>query len=427
MLDLLVTNATLPDGRSGMSIAVLGGRISEVTPQLRAPAHDTLDAQGLLVSPPFVDAHFHMDATLSYGLPRVNASGTLLEGIALWGELKPQLTAEALIERAMAYCDWAVAKGLLAIRTHVDVCDARLLAVEALLDVKHRVAPYLDLQLVAFPQDGVLRAPGAFDNLKRALALGVDVVGGIPHFERSMQQGAESVRLLCELAANQGRLVDMHCDETDDPLSRHVETLAFETQRLGLQGRVTGSHLTSMHSMDNYYVSKLLPLMAEAQLNVVSNPLINITIQGRHDSYPKRRGMTRVPELLAQGLTVAFGHDCVMDPWYSLGSGDMLEVAHMGLHVAQMTSPVAIRQCFDAVTSAPARILQLQGYGLEPGCHADFVLLQARDCQEAIRLRAQRLVVVRRGRRIASAPAATARLMLPGRPAQTDFMPERAG
>ena len=426
MLDLLVTNATLPDGRSGISIAVRDGRISEVAPHLRAPAHDTLDAQGLLISPPFVDAHFHMDATLSYGLPRVNASGTLLEGIALWGELKPQLTAEALIERAMAYCDWAVAKGLLAIRTHVDVCDARLLAVEALLDVKHRVAPYLDLQLVAFPQDGVLRAPGAFDNLKRALALGVDVVGGIPHFERSMQQGTESVRLLCELAANQGRLVDMHCDETDDPMSRHVETLAFETQRLGLQGRVTGSHLTSMHSMDNYYVSKLLPLMAEAQLNVVSNPLINITIQGRHDSYPKRRGMTRVPELLAQGLTVAFGHDCVMDPWYSLGSGDMLEVAHMGLHVAQMTSPAAIRQCFDAVTSAPARILQLQGYGLEPGCHADFVLLQARDCQEAIRLRAQRLVVVRRGKRIASAPAATARLMLPGRPAQTDFMPERA-
>lgn len=426
MLDLLVTNATLPDGRSGMSIAVVGGRISEVAPQLHAPAHDTLDAQGMLLSPPFVDAHFHMDATLSYGLPRVNASGTLLEGIALWGELKPQLTAEALIARAMNYCDWAVAKGLLAIRTHVDVCDERLLAVEALLDVKRRVAPYLDLQLVAFPQDGVLRAPGAFDNLKRALALGVDVVGGIPHFERSMQQGAESVRLLCELAANQGRLVDLHCDESDDPLSRHVETLAFETQRLGLQGRVTGSHLTSMHSMDNYYVSKLLPLMAEAQLNVVSNPLINITIQGRHDSYPKRRGMTRVPELLAQGLTVAFGHDCVMDPWYSLGSGDMLEVAHMGLHVAQMTSPAAMQQCFDAVTSAPARILQLPDYGLAPGCHADFVLLQARDCQEAIRLRAQRLVVVRRGKRIASTPAATAQLLLPGRPAQTDFMPESA-
>ncbi|MFO1298272.1 MAG: cytosine deaminase, partial [Rubrivivax sp.] len=343
MLDLLVRRATLPDGCRDVGIAVQDGRIVEVREGLGADpnalpaARDVLDAAGLLVSPPFVDAHFHMDATLSYGLPRVNASGTLLEGIALWGELKPQLTPEALIERALAYCDWAVAKGLLAIRSHVDVCDERLLAVEALVEVKRRVAPYLDLQLVAFPQDGVLRSPGALANLKRALAMGVDVVGGIPHFERTMADGAASVRLLCELAAEQGRLVDMHCDESDDPHSRHVETLAAETVRLGLHGRVTGSHLTSMHSMDNYYVSKLLPLLAEARLNVVANPLINITLQGRHDTYPKRRGMTRVPEQLAAGLTVAFGHDCVMDPWYSLGSADMLEVASMGLHVAQMT------------------------------------------------------------------------------------------
>ena len=427
MLDLLVSHATLVDGRTDMSVAVQAGRIVEVTRRLDAPAHETLDAMGLLLSPPFVDAHFHMDATLSYGLPRVNASGTLLEGIALWGELKPLLTAQALVERALAYCDWAVAKGLLAIRSHVDICDPRLLAVQALLDVKRRVAPYLDLQLVAFPQDGVLRSPGAFEQLKRALAMGVDVVGGIPHFELTMQQGAESVRLLCELAAAQGRRVDMHCDESDDPLSRHVETLAFETQRLGLHGRVTGSHLTSMHSMDNYYVSKLLPLMAQAQLNVVSNPLINITLQGRHDTYPKRRGMTRVPELLAQGLNVAFGHDCVMDPWYSLGSADMLEVAQMGLHVAQMTGQAAMRQCFDAVTRAPARILGLEGYGIEPGCHADFVLLQARDPVEAIRLRATRLAVYRRGQRIAGTPANSATLSLPGRPAQTQFMIDRPG
>ncbi|MFZ2649402.1 MAG: amidohydrolase family protein [Burkholderiaceae bacterium] len=424
MLDLLVSNATLVDGRSDMSVAVQGGRIVEVAPGLDAPAHEKLDAQGQLLSPPFVDAHFHMDATLSHGLPRINASGTLLEGIALWGELKPSLSAEALIERALAYCDWAVAKGLLAIRSHVDICDPRLLAVQALLEVKRRVAPYLDLQLVAFPQDGVLRSPGALEQLKRALAMGVDVVGGIPHFERTMQQGTESVRILCELAAEQGRMVDMHCDETDDPLSRHVETLAFETQRLALHGRVTGSHLTSMHSMDNYYVSKLLPLMLEAQLNVVANPLINITLQGRHDTYPKRRGMTRVPELLAQGLTVAFGHDCVMDPWYSLGAADMLEVAHMGLHVAQMTGQAAMRQCFDAVTSAPARILQLQAYGIEPGGNADFVLLQARDPVEAIRLRATRLAVFRRGKRVASTPANTASLDLPQRPAQTSFMVE---
>jgi len=426
MLDLLVKNATLPDGRSGMSVAIAGGKILEVTAGLDAPAKEVVDAQGLLLSPPFVDAHFHMDATLSYGLPRVNQSGTLLEGIALWGELKPLLTQESLITRALTYCDWAVSKGLLAIRSHVDVCDPRLLAVEALLEVKRRVAPYIDLQLVAFPQDGVLRGAAGpqqhLDNLKRALDMGVDVVGGIPHFERTMADGAQSIKLLCEIAAERGLRVDMHCDESDDPLSRHVETLAFETQRLGLHGRVTGSHLTSMHSMDNYYVSKLLPLMAEAQLHVVANPLINITLQGRHDTYPKRRGMTRVPELLAQGINVAFGHDCVMDPWYSLGSADMLEVAQMGLHVGQMTSQAAMRQCFAAVTTNPARVLGLEGYGLEAGCNADFVLLQARDPIEAIRLRATRLKVFRRGQLLAEAPAATSQLHLPGRPAQTSLM-----
>jgi len=283
------------------------------------------------------------------------------------------------------------------------------------------VAPYLDLQLVAFPQDGVLRSPGGLDNLIRALDLGVQVVGGIPHFERTMAEGAESVRILCELAAERGLQVDMHCDETDDPLSRHIETLACETQRLGLQGRVTGSHLTSMHSMDNYYVSKLLPLMAEAQVYAIANPLINITLQGRHDTYPKRRGMTRVPEMLAHGIPVAFGQDCCMDPWYSLGSGDMLDVAHMALHVAQMTGPAAMRQCFEAVTTAPARILGLDGYGLEVGCHADLVLLQARDPIEALRLRATRLKVWRRGRLVAETPPAAASLRLPGRPAATGF------
>lgn len=425
MLDLLVTHATLPDGRTDMSIAVQDGRIVEVSPALVAPAHEVLDAGGLLVSPPFVDPHFHMDATLSYGLPRVNASGTLLEGIALWGELKPQLTADALVERALAYCDWAVAKGLLAIRSHVDTSDASGLAVDALLDVRQRVAPYLDLQLVAFPQDGVLRSPGGVAHLERALDKGVDVVGGIPHFERTMADGAASVKLLCEIAAARGKLVDMHCDESDDPLSRHIETLAYECQRLGLQGRVNGSHCTSMHSMDNYYVSKLLPLIAESGVSVIANPLINITLQGRHDSYPKRRGMTRVPELMAAGVNVAFGHDCVMDPWYSLGSADMLEVAHMGLHVAQMTSQAGMRQCFDAVTVNAARVMHLQGYGLEVGCDASFVLLQARDPIEAIRLRATRLKVYRRGRLLAETPAAAARLHLAGRAQTTAFMPVR--
>jgi len=420
-MDVVIRNANLADGQHGVDVAIEGGRIAAVGPRLPLMAAQEIDAGGDLLTAPFVDAHFHMDATLSYGLPRVNASGTLLEGIALWGELKPHLTQQALIERALQYCDWAAARGLLAIRSHVDICDDRLLAVEALLEVRRLAAPYIDLQLVAFPQDGVLRAPNALINLKRAIAMGVDVVGGIPHFERTMAEGAESVRILCEYAADQGLMVDMHCDESDDPLSRHIETLAYQANRLGLHGRVAGSHLTAMHSMDNYYVSKLLPLMREAGVAAIANPLINITLQGRHDTYPKRRGMTRVPELLAAGIPVAFGHDCVMDPWYSLGSGDMLEVAHMGLHVAQMTGQDAMRECFRAVTATPAAILGLDGYGVAPGCHADLVLLDAADPVEAIRLRAARRMVMRRGKIIAESPRAQARLDLPGRPEQVNF------
>jgi cytosine deaminase len=419
---MLIRHATLPDGREGIDLLVRDGRFAAIGTGLQpAEGEPVLDAQGWLLSPPFVDAHFHMDATLSYGLPRVNQSGTLLEGIALWGELKPLLVQEALVERALQYCDWAIAKGLLAIRTHVDVCDDRLLAVEALLHVRERMRPWIDLQLVAFPQDGVLRSPGALANLERALDRGVDVVGGIPHFERTMADGAESVRLLCELACERGLRVDMHCDESDDPLSRHIETLAFHTQRLKLHGRVTGSHLTSMHSMDNYHVSKLLPLIAEAGVHAVANPLINITLQGRHDSYPKRRGMTRVPELLAAGVNVAFGHDCVMDPWYALGSGDMLEVAQMGLHVAQMTSQAGMKACFDAVTVNAARVMGLEAYGLEVGCRADAVLLQARSPVEAIRLRATRLAVLRGGTVVAESAPAAARLLLGERSASIDW------
>ncbi|MBC3931014.1 amidohydrolase family protein [Undibacterium curvum] len=421
MNDLIVRNASLADGRRHIDILVRDGKIVATEPAIAVTGMPELDAGGDLLCSPFVDAHFHMDAVLSYGQPRVNQSGTLLEGIALWGELKPHLTQQALVDRALQYCDWAVAKGLLAIRSHVDICDPRLLAVEALLEVRKQVAPYLDLQLVAFPQDGLLRSADAWTNLQRAIAMGVDVVGGIPHFERTMQDGAESIRLLCEFAAERGLMVDMHCDESDDPMSRHIETLAYHAHRLGLQGRVTGSHLTSMHSMDNYYVSKLLPLMKEAGVAAIANPLINITLQGRHDHYPKRRGMTRVPEMLALGIPVAFGHDCVMDPWYSMGAGDMLEVASMGLHVAQMTSQAAMHQCFDAVTRNPAQILGLQGYGLEPGCQADFVILDARDPIEALRLRPVRRYVVRRGRVISQTAAPIAQLSLDGRQQSVNF------
>lgn len=420
MFDLVIRNANLPDGRTGIDIAIAGGRIAAVETGITVEAGQLIDASGRLVSPPFVDPHFHMDATLSLGLPRMNRSGTLLEGIALWGELRPTLTREALVERALRYCDLAVTQGLLAIRTHVDTSDPRLVTVEAMLEVQERVAPYIDLQLVAFPQDGYLRAADGVSALDRALDMGVNIVGGIPHFERTMADGAASVEALCRIAADRGLPVDMHCDETDDPLSRHVETLAAQTVRFGLQGRVAGSHLTSMHSMDNYYVSKLIPLIAEAQMHAIANPLINIMLQGRHDTYPKRRGMTRVPELLAAGVNVAFGHDCVMDPWYSMGSGDMLEVAHMAVHVTQMASIADKQKIFDIITTANAKAMGLADYGLEKGCNADLVILQARDPVEALRLKANRLTVIKRGKIIAQTPPRLSALMLEGRPAEVD-------
>lgn len=407
MLDLIVRNAHLPKETRMTDIGVRDGKIVEIRPELDAEAAEEVDAAGQLVTSPFVDSHFHLDAALSYGRPRVNASGTLLEGIALWGELKPTLGVEEIKARALRMCRWSIARGTLAIRSHVDISDDRLLAVQALRDVREEMKPWLDLQLVAFPQDGFLRLPNARKNLLRALDMGVDVVGGIPHFERTMADGAQSVRELCEIAAERGAMVDMHCDETDDPMSRHIETLVCETQRLGLHGRVSGSHLTSMHSMDNYYVSKLIPLMVEAQVHAIANPLINITLQGRHDTYPKRRGMTRVKELMAAGVNVAMGHDCVMDPWYSMGSHDMLEVAHMGLHVGHMTGVEEKLAAFDAVTANAARALNIEGYGLEVGCHADMVLLQCKDAIDALRLKPARLSVIRRGRVIARTPPVT--------------------
>ena len=422
MLDLLIRNAALPDGRKGIDVAVEGGRIAEVGRGIDGPARETLTLDGWLVSPPFVDPHFHLDSTLSAGRPRVNRSGALLEGIEIWNDLAPTLTAEDVKRRARELCHWSIARGCLAIRSHVDVTDDSLMAVDALLDLRRELGSWIDLQLVAFPQNGFYRHRNAPDNVVRALDRGVEVVGGIPHFERTTDDGAASVKALCEIAAERGLLVDMHCDETDDPASRHVETLARETERLGLQGRVAGSHLTSMHSMDNHYVGKLLPLLREAELTAIANPLINIAIQGRQDTYPKRRGMTRVKEMAAAGIPVALGHDCVMDPWYGLGSHDMLEVAHMAAHVGHMTGVDEMRTLFAGVTTTAAAALHLEGYGLEPGCHADLVVLQARDPVEAIRLRATRLHVLRRGAVIARTAPEEAALTLGSTRRTVDFL-----
>ncbi|NBN63185.1 amidohydrolase family protein [Pannonibacter tanglangensis] len=419
MFDLVIAGGTLPDGTVA-DIGIRGDRIAEVgriEAAAQASAGQVIDASGDLVSPPFVDPHFHMDATLSYGLPRVNASGTLLEGISLWGELREIASVEDMVARALTYCDWAVSMGLLAIRTHVDTTPDHLRGVEAMLEVKRKVAPYLDLQLVAFPQDGLYRTKTGRENVLRALDMGVDVVGGIPHFERTMEDGAASVKDLARIAAERGLMLDLHCDETDDPMSRHVETLAAEVTRHGLGGRAAGSHLTSMHSMDNYYVSKLLPLIAESGMTAIPNPLINITLQGRHDTFPKRRGLTRVKEMQALGITVGWGQDCVLDPWYSLGTADMLDVAFMGLHVAQMTHPEEMARCFRMVTEDNARIMNLEGYGLKPGCTASLVVLDAGTPTEALRLRPDRLAVVSRGKVVAERSRNDARLSLAGRPA----------
>lgn len=417
MFDLLIKGGTLPDG-SVADIGITGDTIAEIAPALEATAKETIDATGDLVSPPFVDPHFHMDATLSYGQPRVNASGTLLEGINLWGELREEASVEDMVERALTYCDWAASMGLLAIRTHVDTTPDHLRGVTAMLELREAVKDYIDLQLVAFPQDGLYRTETGRVNLLRALDMGVDVVGGIPHFERTMQEGADSLVDLCRIAAERGLMVDIHCDETDDPLSRHIETLARETLRHGLGGRVAGSHLTSMHSMDNYYVSKLLPLIAEAGVSAIPNPLINIVLQGRHDSFPKRRGLTRVKEMQAHGIAVGWGQDCVMDPWYSLGTGDMLDVAFMGLHVAQMTHPEEMARCFTMVTETNAQIIGLEGYGLKKGAKASLVVLDAATPTEAVRLRPARLAVVAKGKIISRSARGDATLSLPGRPGQ---------
>lgn len=416
--DLLIKGGTLVDG-SKADIGIKGNIIKAVDANLPVNAGRVIDASNQLISPPFCDPHFHMDSTLSYGLPRVNQTGTLFEGIEIWGELRKSVTREDMINRALAYIDWAVSMGLLATRSHVDTTDERLLGVEAMLEVKELVKPYFDLQLVAFPQDGYYRAPNNIKNVERALDMGVDIVGGIPHAERTMEDGRLATIAQCELAAKRNLRIDLHCDESDDPSSRHIETLAAETKRLGLQGRAVGSHCTSMHSMDNYYASKLINLIAESEVAIVPNPLINITLQGRSDTYPKRRGMTRVPELLKAGVLVSYGQDCVLDPWYSLGTADMLDVAFMGLNVSLMTGPSEMRTTYDLVTTNSARVMGLDGYGLEVGCQASLVILEAGNPVEAIRLRANRTTVISRGKIVSERPSNAARLTLPNRPSET--------
>lgn len=398
MLDLLITGAALLDTEGPRDIAVSGAAIADVAPHIRAAALKTIDAAGRLALPPFVDAHFHLDSVLTR-IP--NRTGTLKEGIDNWRGYKgTRLSVEDVHERATRYCERALSMGIQAIRSHVDVCDPDLRGVRALVQVREEQRERLDIQLVAFPQDGLYHDAEVVHQLEQALDLGVDVIGGIPHHERSAELGRRSITLLLELAAERSLPVDMHCDESDDPSSRHVEHLAAETIRLGLQGRVTASHVTSMAMMDPYYVSrKLVPLMAEARLHVVANPLINIHLGGRFH-HPAPRAMAPIRQLMAAGVNVACGQDCNEDPWYPLGNADMIEVARMGAHVGHMMGVEQLRAMLDTVTANAARVMGLAGYGpaaLAAGSRASLILLDAPDALEALRTSPRRSLVVRDG------------------------------
>ena len=410
--DLIVRHARLHRRSERLDIAIKDGIFVALAPNLtQASATRELDAGGRLVVPPFIDAHVHLDAVLTVGQPRYNSTGTLLEGIQIWSERKPSLTHEDVKRRALEEIRWEVAQGTLHIRSHVDVCDPSLTALRALLEVREEVRDICDLQLVAFPQDGILSFPNGRELMRRAMELGCDLVGGIPHYEWTRDMGVEDVHYVFALAKEFNRDIDCHCDETDDPLSRFTEVMAADTLEQSWQGRVTASHCTAMHSYDNAYAFKLMRLLAHAQVNVVANPFDNVVLQGRFDTYPKRRGITRVKELLASGVNVALGHDSIMDPWFPLGKGDMLAAAQLALFLCHMSGYDEINDVLDLITTNAAKTLRIQDrYGIEEGKPANFLVLDAPNAFEALRLLPARLHVFKHGREIASTQPARSML-----------------
>ena len=376
-----------------------------------APGGDEIDAAGALVSPPFVEPHIHLDATLTAGEPRWNASGTLWEGIAVWSERKPDVTREDVLDRAEQVLRWQAAHGVLHVRSHCDVTDPRLVALDALIELRERVRDVTNLQIVAFPQEGIVSFPDGEKLLEEAVRRGADVVGAIPHFEDTREDGVRSIEVAVELAERYDRLVDAHCDEIDDEHSRFVEVLATQALRRGMGERVTASHTTAMGSYGGAYAYKLQRLLSRSGINLVSNPIVNLALQGRFDSYPKRRGLTRVKEMLAAGVNVAFGSDDVMDPWFPLGTASPLLLAHTGTVAAQMTGQAEIAETFAMVTERAARVLGLgSDYGIEPGRPASFVVLPASSPMDAIRRQVRPRWVVAQGRVVASAEPAPTRL-----------------
>src|ERR1700730_7808471 len=407
--DLIIRHARLHRHDGFVDIAVKDGRFAKIAGELAShSAQREIDAAGRLVVPPFIDAHVHLDAVLTVGQPRYNATGTLLEGIQIWSERKQNLTREDVKKRALEEIRWEVAQGTLYIRSHVDVCDPNLTALRALIEVREEVHDICDLQLVAFPQDGILSFPNGRELMRTAMELGCDIVGGIPHYEWTRDMGVEDVHYAFALAKEFNRDIDCHCDETDDPHSRFTEVMAADTIQQGWQGRGTASHRTAKHSYDNAYAFKLMRLLARAGMHVIANPFDNVVLQGRFDTYPKWRGITRVKELLATGVNVALGHDSIMDPWFPLGRGDMLAAAQLALFLCHMSGYEEIESMLDLITTNAARALRIQdSYGIEEGKPADFLVLDAPSAFEALRLLPARMHVFKGGREVASTAPAT--------------------
>jgi cytosine/creatinine deaminase len=406
MFDLLLRQGRLlqQDGSPELvDIGIQAGKISAIAPHLPNAATTTLALEQCLVSPPFVESHIHLDSALTVGEPRWNQSGTLFEGIEIWRDRKQDLSLEDVKQRAIATLKQQAEQGVLFVRSHADVSEASLTALQALLEVRDAVQDWTTLQVVAFPQDGIYGNPQNERLMEKALDMGADVVGGIPHYELTREDGVRSLHRIFELAQQYDRLIDVHCDEIDDDQSRFLEVMAACALRSDMGSRVTASHTTAFGSYNNAYALKLLGFLRRTQLNFIANPLINITLQGRTDTYPKRRGVTRVKELWQQGMNVSFGHDCVQDPWYSLGTGNMLDVAAMGLHVCQMTGTAEMDACYDMVTWNGAKTLCLgDRYGIEIGKPANLIVLDAQDRYDALRRRATVCHVISQGRLLAS-------------------------
>ncbi len=397
-MDLILRNGKLPSGEP-VDIGLENGRIQAIEPHLAISATQELALGGKLVSSPFVESHIHLDSALTAGQPRWNQSGTLFEGIEIWRDRKQSLTLEDVKARAIATLKLQAQQGVLFVRSHADVSEISLTALKSLIEVRDAVKDWITVQVVAFPQDGLYGSPGNLDLMEESLKLGADAVGGIPHYEMTREDGVQSVHRIFELAQRYDRLIDIHCDEIDDDQSRFLEVVAACAVRSGLGSRVTASHTTAFASYNNAYAFKLMGLLARSQINFIANPLINITLQGRTDTYPKRRGVTRVKELWQQGLNVSLGHDCVQDPWYNLGTGNMLDVASMAVHVCQMTGQDEIAASYDMITTNSAQTLALKdSYGLEVGKPANLIVLDANSPYDAICRRATVTHVFSRGK-----------------------------